>query len=289
MNDSPEYQSIYDRLDNLCKVEGLHALKYGERKLSPRAKFIVGLAEELKIPYRVDPILTMKDTGQKIMLNNIILEGSGAIGIMAHHDIVNPQSENANDNSASIIAAFALKLLSPDTPVFFTDGEEPPLMGVGARHIVDQLSKGQHPDLKALVNLELVGQGGKYFCLEACKYTYQPSEFMKLLCKVQGNPPLVHMPPNDAAAIRKEIRAGRLPEDRIETFTICPLPRSETPTSITHRGRYLSTNHWGYCHSEMDSLDKISKPDMKVFVEDVLYDIVCLEDDGVFDPKWRKK
>ena len=56
---------------------------------------------------------------------NIMLMGSSDKFVVAHHDIVNPASDNANDNSCSVINALTIKKLRPEINVVILDGEEP--------------------------------------------------------------------------------------------------------------------------------------------------------------------
>ena len=55
---------------------------------------------------------------------NIVLPGSSDKFVVAHHDIVNKDSDNANDNSCSVINALMIKKLRPEVNVVILDGEE---------------------------------------------------------------------------------------------------------------------------------------------------------------------
>ena len=78
------------------------------------------------------------------------------VWVMAHHDTCNPMSENANDNSASVVNALLLRMACQDLGVVITDGEEPPHMGAGARRFADRLGETK----PTVINLELTGKGG---------------------------------------------------------------------------------------------------------------------------------
>ena len=91
---------------------------------------------------------------------NIILSGNSDKFVVAHHDIVNPNSDNANDNSCSVINALAIKKLRPEVNVVILDGEEPG--GIGSTRLAERIKNGDFR-CRWVLNLELTGKGGKNF------------------------------------------------------------------------------------------------------------------------------
>ena len=104
------YNSIYD----FCKVKTFGGatknLKYGDNP-PPRVQWIINKLNTLNISYDLDKFL--EEGSDNNFLYNIYLKGSSSYGIMAHHDILNPNSDNANDNSASVINLISYKSKNP--------------------------------------------------------------------------------------------------------------------------------------------------------------------------------
>lgn len=149
-----DYNVIYD----FCKVRNLgNAMSNGTEEYPPRVKFIISLLDKLNIKYEVDTFLVRNNN-----LHNIYLRGTTNKWVMAHHDVCNHTTDNANDNSASVINAIGLKTLRPDINVALVDGEEPPCMGAGSNHFAQRvLNKTLNVDW--VLNLELSGSGGTNF------------------------------------------------------------------------------------------------------------------------------
>jgi len=149
-----DYKVIYD----FCKVRNLGPATYnGIDEYTPRVKFLISLIETLGLEYEVD---TFQLRGNN--LHNIYLKGSSDKWVMAHHDVCNPNIDNANDNSASVINCIGLKTIRPDINVALVDGEEPPVMGAGSFHFGEMVKKGKL-NCKWVLNLELSGIGGENF------------------------------------------------------------------------------------------------------------------------------
>ena len=68
---------------------------------------------------------------------NIVLTGSSDKFVVAHHDIVNKDSDNANDNSCSVINALMIKKLRPEVNVVILDGEE--FGGIGSNQLAERI------------------------------------------------------------------------------------------------------------------------------------------------------
>ena len=110
------YQKIYD----FCKVKNSGSIYKNGLEQTNRVKWIINLLKSNNIDYIIDEFNLSKDT----KCWNIILPGDSKMSVCAHHDIVNPNSDNANDNSASVINAIMTHVLNPSiTP--------PPTLCVG--------------------------------------------------------------------------------------------------------------------------------------------------------------
>jgi hypothetical protein len=244
---------IVSEIFNFCKIRNQGSARKNTNEPTPRVKFLIQLLERIGIPYELDRF----EYGW-IHFYNIIMMGSSGKMVIAHHDIVNPNSDNANDNSASVINAIALKKLSPETHVVITDGEEVGL--IGSSRLADQIISGKFGDIDWVLNIELSGRGGKNFMIGS--FTGKLSD---TICE-KFNPPVYGTPPNDCMPIHS---AG------IDTNVITPLPLLiEGESCVTNGEIYLDNSLWYLCHTDMDTLDRISVEDMRDFVNEVLLKIV---------------
>jgi hypothetical protein len=199
---------------------------------------------------------------------NIIMKGNTDKMVVAHHDIVNPDSDNANDNSCSVINAIATKMLKPGINVCLLDGEE--MGGKGSSRVSKLIKSGKFGSIKWVLNYELTGSGGKNFFIGD-----YPGPLFNLI-KEKFNPPVVNTPFNDSVIFR---------QNGIDSCVINPLPPLPTEkvedrktrksySIITKEGVILNHNLLYNCHSMSDSISTISTKDMKEFVEEVVLEIL---------------
>ena len=191
---------------------------------------------------------------------NVILRGSSNRVVVAHHDVSNPHIDNANDNSASVINAIALKKIVPEINVVLLDGEE--CGGIGSQRLSEQINKGEFGDIEWILNLELTGRGGKYFFIG--DYPGNLTNHIKSIFDC----PIVKTPFNDSIVFRR---------NGIDSVVINPLPPTkDKEVSIVKwdNETYLDFKLLFNCHTEKDTLDTISVKDMKEFVEEVVIPIL---------------
>lgn len=244
---------IVESIKDFCQVRNLGRAYDNGPEPTPRVVFITNLLDKLEIPYEVD-VFSGFDTN----LYNIVMKGTCNRMVIAHHDIVNPNSENANDNSASVINAIYLKSLVPELNVVITDAEEVGFRG--AKRLAEQIVAGEFGEIEWVLNIELSGKGGKHFMIGAHQG--------KLSDHILGmfDAPVVQTPGSDCYALEAY---------GIDTNVINPLPLlTEGQSSIPTSEGYLDNSSWWLCHSDEDTLDKISTKDMEEFVTEVLVPIV---------------
>lgn len=198
---------------------------------------------------------------------NIILKGNSDKMVVAHHDIVNPNSDNANDNSCSVINAIATKILKPDLNVCLLDGEE--MGGKGSNRVSKMIKAGKFGSIKWVLNYELTGSGGKNFFIGD-----YPGPLFDLI-KKKFDPPVVNTPFNDSVIFR---------QNGIDSCVINPLPPMKEQNKerrnrrsysvVTKEGVVLDSSLLYNCHSMEDSLSTISTKDMKEFVEEIVLEIL---------------
>ena len=95
---------MYNKIYDFCKVRNLGGTYSNGNEPTPRVQFLMQLLESEGIDYELD---TYQSRGNTCF--NIILKGDSNRMVVAHHDIVNPNIDNANDNSASVINAIMIK------------------------------------------------------------------------------------------------------------------------------------------------------------------------------------
>jgi hypothetical protein len=245
--------SIYEEIYPFCQVRNLGTFfsnQAGEPQ--PRVKFLIDLLKRYGVEHVLDEFTSASGVG-----HNIILPG-GARLLVAHHDIVNPDSDNANDNSASVINAIALKLLLPEVTVVILDGEE--VGGMGSTRLAEQIGRGEFGEVEWALNLELTGLGGDRFF--AGNY---PGKLLDRILE-KFDCPVCTTPFNDSVILRAH---------SIDSCVINPLPvLSKGQSRVKWGEEYLDWSLLYNCHSEKDSIDTICVEDMKKFVEEVLIKIL---------------
>lgn len=256
-------------LADLCSVKAKGPwMDNPENELPARAQWIVKKAVELGFDVTVDTWYI----GAR-PLYNVLVHGKGPLMLMAHHDINNPKSENANDNSASIVNALLLKTLSPKVPICFTDGEE--FGGFGAKRLAGRMLEKDMdfaPQARTVLNLELTGRGGKYFFVG--KNINEQSQLSHFIADMFGNP-VYSVPFNDSVILETM---------GIDSCVINPLPPlTESEKSwetgyndtnpIQYLGEHLNKKVLYLCHSKEDTVKKCSNRDMEEFIQEVLYPI----------------
>jgi len=255
------YKKIYD----FCKVKNSGGAHKNGLKYSNRIDWIINLLKSNKIDYEIDEFEIFRFPNNKFY--NIILPGDSGKFVTAHHDVVNINSDNANDNSASVINAIMTKILSPETTVILLDAEEPPMMGVGSQRASEMINVGKYGKCDWILNFELTGKGGENFFIG--NYGNTLNNHIKNLF----NCPVVQTPFNDANIFNK---------NGLISTVINPLPilsekssyRDYNDELLTHNGHYLDFSIVYNCHSIRDSIDTIDPKDMQDFVEKVVMKIL---------------
>jgi hypothetical protein len=223
---------------------------------NPRILFIEQLLNELGIPFEIDHWTL--PTGRPIEFTgeneahfyNFYLRGTSRAMVMAHHDIVNPQSDNCNDNSASVINAIAAKILNPNLTVVITDCEE--FGGKGSHRTCQKIKEGHFGQIDYVVNLELTAVGGTSFFTEM----YPTSPLFQKIQSLFPNTPTLMVPFHDGMIVRGH---------GIDSLVLNPLPRVN--------GK-LKTELLSYCHSLKDSITLANYQDMDDFVRYVVTPLV---------------
>ena len=247
---------MYNKIYDFCKVRNFGSVYSNGDKPTPRVEFLMRLLESESIKYELD---TYQSRGTNCY--NLILKGDSDRMVVAHHDIVNPNIDNANDNSASVINAIMIKKLMPHINVVLLDGEE--CGGLGSQRVSEQINDGYFNTIDWVLNLELTGKGGKYFFIG--NYPGKLSNHIKSIFDC----PITNTPYNDSVTFRR---------NGIDSVVINPIPPlNEGKTSCVkwNDDTYLDFSMLYNCHSSKDTIDTIDINDMKHFVEDVVLKILA--------------
>lgn len=245
---------MYSKIYEFCKIRNEGSIHKNHPEIpTNRVNYILSLLDEESIDYELD-IFNYRKTSAY----NIILQGTSSKMVVAHHDIVNPDIDNANDNSCSVINAIMLKKLMPEINVVLLDGEE--FGGVGSQRVSEQIKSGKFGNIDWVLNLELSGRGGKYFFIG--NYPGELTNHIKSLFDC----PVFDTPFNDSVIFRR---------NGIDSCVINTLPPTDKSKIIKwNENTYLDYEMLFNCHNYKDTLDTINPDDMKEFVEEVLLKIL---------------
>jgi hypothetical protein len=235
--------NIYNEIYSFCEAKNTFRYSKDGIEQTERLKFLLDLLDRKGLNYELDTF----EYDEELFLTNIILKGSSNKWVVAHYDIVNPESDNANDNSCSVINAIALKLKNPSINVALLDGEEPPILGGGSQRLCDN-TLGSNVDF--VLNLELSGKGGESFFIG----NYD-TELCDMLVE-EFDCPTIDVPFNDAIVFI---------ENGYNSTVINPLPKDDLEK--------MDLSLLYHCHSVKDSLSTIDTNDMRLFVDNVLMKI----------------
>jgi len=274
----PAIKTGYEWLSDMIHVRNSQAsYKPNLSPVTNRAMFIINALNEIGVQYEVD---IFDEAGYDLYdyhrpkLVNIVVKfasrsGQPAIVFCAHHDIVNSNSQNCQDNSASVCNLLHLiaklkeqaygennNMIAQRPVIFvFTDKEE--RGGIGARRMSGRLLRGDFGNFEYVINLELTGLGDAFWMdrLNAQSRTTNKTKTPVMLkCdEVLGENTYyeVSTPFSDAIIFRRcgidAICVGILPDEQLSRMNWPPT--------------------WGLCHSETDTIDKCNEEDMSNFTD----------------------
>ena len=171
----------------------------------------------------------------KRKINNLVI-GNGPHWVSAHWDVVNPKSENANDNSASCIACLELCSRLPWLSCVIFDAEE-----IGGFGSLAWAESG--PNAEWVINLELSGEGGSTWLVGECS-----SKIGALVSEISAAP-RIKVPFNDSVSLRSSGIDACLVQP-------CPMVDGEPDTS-----------NWKRCHRTVDTVDALPPNDLDSFID----------------------
>ncbi len=247
---------MYNKIYDFCRIRNLgNVFENDPNTPPPRVEFLMKLLDSENIKYELDK----SSHRNRATIYNLILRGSSDKMVVAHHDVNNPNIDNANDNSCSVINAIMIKKLMPHIHVVLLDGEE--FGGMGSQRISDQINGGHFGKIEWVLNLELTGKGGKYFFIG--DYPGKLQNHIKSLFEC----PIVRTPFNDSVIFRR---------NGIDSCVINPLPPliDGEESHVKYDDKFLDYSILFHCHSSEDNIGSIDPQDMKEFVEEVALKIL---------------
>lgn len=232
--------------------------------MNPATKHICNCVSLIREAYGEDCVYASKSSdnaGRNIVALYFEAEKEDAstIAFSAHHDIVNPKSDNVFDNLASVahLLSLAYKLAEKkpkhqNVLLLFTDGEE--VGGLGAQWYSNFIVDRKHwPKVVSIVNLELTAAGTHYWVDK--HDTLTSYLFKKAVQEATSSTYLsIGCPFNDAYIYRK---------NGIDSSCVGTITRS-TVQKIKDR-KCFSPAIWSICHTKEDLLAKASASDMEAF------------------------
>ena len=299
---------MYDKIYEFCKVKNKGNCHDNGLNPTPRVVWLMKLLDEQGIKYELDTFQKkgfFRDTDTSNNFFNIVMKGTSNRMVVAHHDIVNPASDNANDNSCSVINCIAIKKAMTEMNVIFLDGEEHG--GIGSERAAQRILKGDFGQIEFVLNLELTGRGGKLFFIGD-----YPGPLFERIKRLFPKAPISNTPFNDAVVFRRHkidsVVINPLPPLEVEQeyeseddadygdfelfgrFSLLgkkkkegeeepkkprfKLPKRSSSKMMSYDGVELNFSILYRCHSMADSLSEIRVEDMKEFVEEVCIPIL---------------
>lgn len=257
----------YEFLRELCSFNAdFNAFKPTLNPISNRVQYIMNRLDMHKIPYVVDkfqPISGVPDFEEsKPAFVNIVVEIEGTnkditTAFLAHHDVVNMESENAQDNSGSVANLLDLCVqLSGEKPtnnivIAFVDAEEIVAPSIcGSQRFAQNILNGKYGHVKYAINLELTCNGQNYWM----SFNDPSNVLAKHIGEIYPTINRVRTPYNDAMILERtgvpSVCVGSLNDDNLR--------------QVKQRG-YCGT--WAMCHSKNDTFDsQANEGDMDLFV-----------------------
>lgn len=271
----------YDFLEEMCQIRNPSTAAGQILPMSPRVIYILEQLNEMGLKYQLVPFSPSwhgtKTTNFPNLVNiyvkfDAIVENQDqeSVVFLAHHDVANTDSENCQDNTASVCNLLHLcnKLrqdnnLQKDVYIVFTDCEE--IGGRGAERLGRQIVAGDFGKVNYCVNLELTACGDQIWAESIgggfFNRTITESN-LKNIIKENFNDRVIFKgcPYNDSIELRRF---------NIDSICFGILPSEEL--------RFGYPKTWALCHRVEDTFElSAHKEDMNNFV-DFLNEIAHLE------------
>lgn len=238
----------------LCKVKSTAS---GEAKshITPRVEFILKFLHSNGIPTECDFFETHNGSLKWVNVHvHLKGETDNTIVYLAHHDIVNPDSDNMNDNTASVSHLMQLatmlkgKKLQNNIHICFTDGEE--RGATGAKRLAKRLNANHFGKVLYAINLELTAVGSVIW---SNNFGTPLSQLMLSKGAMASD-----CPPNDSYPLR---------DAKIDSVCIGIVRKQDTINEGKGQTVNFWNKTWSVCHKLTDSANNVIEGDMLVFTD----------------------
>ena len=255
----------YNILTEMCKVKNqFSSVKGSLDPITPRVGFIVDTILDLGI-YNNLSLDTFKDVYNtnleyvNVELSFLVdddVNKNDSVIFVAHHDINNPNSDNCQDNTASVsnllsLADYLFYNRPTDKNVFivFTDCEE--FGGKGADRLADKILEGKFGNVEYVVNLELTANGSNIWT--DSKNFIEDSVLLETIKSLKEITE-VKTPFNDSVILRKK---------GIDSVCVGTLTDTDLK-DVLGRGHCQT---WALCHKMNDTIESANAEEMNDFVD----------------------
>jgi hypothetical protein len=252
-------------LTEMCKVKNQSSSAKGSYfPITPRVEFIVDTILDLGFHNHLY-LDVFKDSDNKGLeyvnvelsfIANSDINKQDSVIFVAHHDINNPNSDNCQDNTASVsnLLALANKLFlnkptNKNVFIVFTDCEE--FGGKGAERLSNRILEGNFGNVEYIVNLELTANGSNIWT--DSKNFISDSVLLETIKSLEEVTD-VKTPFNDSVIFRK---------NGFDSVCVGTLT-NEDLKDVLGRG-FCQT--WALCHKMNDTIENANAKEMNNFVE----------------------
>lgn len=255
--------SCYELLRIFTEIQSNSSFDRNAPTWTPRLLKIKEILEVFQIPYRIKHFVVpgfenRYFTNFYVSFNQESKE-QGLL-FLAHHDITNERSQNAQDNTASVCHLISmmntLKNSELTRPIHFAivDSEEHVNFHCcGSQVLSEDIHNDEFGNLEVCINLELTGLGEHIWVSSFEKF---PDNCEPTINKI--NAQKVSTPFNDAYVLSLH---------DVPAMCIGILDDKDIQTAIEKTGY---PKIWGLCHNMEDTFDKISKENMETFQNTLL-------------------
>ncbi len=259
--------NAYDHLVEMCSAEQIRAniasLHHDRGLPTARLKYIMSHKRHGK--GKLHSYHVGHDAGHNFY--RIINVGApSTVVFMAHHDVANPNSQNCNDNTASVCHLLELakrfsrnrKDLKHNVVLAWVDHEERCSTDLaGSSQLAKQIKAGDFGNVVAVYNLELTACGTHYW------YSDEHATDQMVAVMDINNFEEVNCPINDAVHMQRQ-----------GVSAVCIGSYRAIDRYIVVETKRAGCELWRSCHAEYDRYDIWAvEADMKKF-NDVLYGLV---------------
>lgn len=264
----------YDFLNDMVQIKSESSMNITNQPHTARVNYIITELRNMGLEF-VEDVFSITKDGSKKRINIYVpffvqdRKKAQTVTFTAHHDIVNSESQNCQDNTTSVCNLLHFcnllkgKELTKNIVICFLDGEECGMFG--SKRMAQKIKRNHLPFVKcnANINLELTGVGSHVWADfdNISGYRAEQSTLKQVIEQRVKNVNSTTTPGNDSVMFRTY---------GIDSFCIGLWNDKDLQDRLN--GHCPDT--WMLCHRLNDTIDKVSANDMTKFVETTLINLV---------------